>query len=134
MNIKKRKGFTLVEIMIVVVIIGLLATMAIPQFAKMRGNAQNSKIVNNVRQITSAADQYMMERGKTTVALTELVGSGNYIKVADPASLVILEEVYPTSITSGGDYVVTGLPAGLGGHGVDNHVPKAGSTTLHFTF
>ena len=53
-NTKARKGFTLVEIMIVVVIIGLLAAMAIPAFAKVRQQSRLKAVLNNVRQIANA--------------------------------------------------------------------------------
>jgi type IV pilus assembly protein PilA len=57
---RSSKGFTLVEIMIVVVIIGLLAAMAIPAFQKVRTNSQDKAVLNNARQISAAADQYYL--------------------------------------------------------------------------
>ena len=57
------KGFTLVEIMIVVVIIGLLAAMAIPAFQKVRTNSQDKAVLNNARQLSAGADQYYLENG-----------------------------------------------------------------------
>ena len=63
-----RKGFTLVEIMIVVVIIGLLAAMAIPAFQKVRTASQDKAVLNNMRQLASGADQYYLENGVTTGA------------------------------------------------------------------
>jgi len=59
-------GFTLVEIMIVVAIIGLLAAIAIPNFVSARARAQASACINNLRQIDGAANQFALERGKRT--------------------------------------------------------------------
>jgi len=63
MNTRSNKGFTLVEIMIVVVIIGLLAAMAIPAFQKVRQSSQDKAVLNNARQLSAAADQYFLENG-----------------------------------------------------------------------
>lgn len=73
---RRTKGFTLVEIMIVVVIVGLLAAMAIPAFARVRRESQNRAIINNLRQLSYAAHQYFMETGSTSVGFSDLVGTG----------------------------------------------------------
>lgn len=106
MQNKSKKGFTLVEIMIVVVIIGLLAAMAIPAFQKVRETSQTKAIVNNLRQIASGADQYFIENGVTTVALTSLVGTDKYVKTLDP----VAGETYPANPTQGNPLAVTGSP------------------------
>ncbi|MGJ3243110.1 MAG: prepilin-type N-terminal cleavage/methylation domain-containing protein [Opitutales bacterium] len=105
---KNKKGFTLVEIMIVVVIIGLLAAMAIPAFNKVRTTSQEKTITNNLRQLASAADQYFLEYGVTTVTSTELVGLSKYVKSISQAA----NETYDTTITQGTAISATGAPSG----------------------
>lgn len=71
-----KKGFTLVEIMIVVVIIGLLAAMAIPAFQKVRENSRHSAMDNDARQLASGAQQYMLENDTTSASITYSVTTG----------------------------------------------------------
>jgi len=77
---KRRGGFTLVEIMIVVAIIALLAAIAVPGFLRARKRSQASRIINDLRLIDSAVDQYAIETNKKSgdpVAVTDWT---NYLK------------------------------------------------------
>ena len=60
-NISRSAGFTLVEIMIVVAIIGLLSAIAIPNFVKARTTSQTNGCINNLRQIDGAKQQWALE-------------------------------------------------------------------------
>ena len=64
-----KSGFTLVEIMIVVAIIGLLAAIAIPNFVRARTTAQMNACINNLRQVDGAIQQWALEQKKDTSAL-----------------------------------------------------------------
>ena len=61
---RSRQGFTLVELMIVVSVIGLLATISIPNFIKARGTSQKNVCINNLRQVSSAIHQWALESKK----------------------------------------------------------------------
>ncbi len=83
-----RIGFTLVEIMIVVAIVGLLAAIAIPNFLRARNNSQADVCINNMRQIESAVQQIAFVRnlppGDTSITLTDVMP---YIKLNSAGSI-----------------------------------------------
>jgi prepilin-type N-terminal cleavage/methylation domain-containing protein len=80
---QKKSGFTLVEIMIVVAIIGLLAAIAIPSFVKARAQSQKNECINNMRQIDSGKEQGALEQGIST-GLVDVTIVNSFIKGANP--------------------------------------------------
>ena len=95
-----RKGaFTLVEIMIVVLIIGILMAIAVPNFVKARDSSRKNSCIANLKQVDSAKEQWAMDNKKdagAAVAFSDLVGSTLYIK-SQP------------SCASGGTYTVNAV-------------------------
>ena len=76
----RRGGFTLVEIMIVVAIIALLAAIAVPGFLRARKRSQASRIINDLRLIDSAVDQYAIETNKKSGETVDIKDWTNYLK------------------------------------------------------
>jgi prepilin-type N-terminal cleavage/methylation domain-containing protein len=76
----QKSGFTLVEIMIVVAIIALLAAIAVPGFLRARKRTQATKILNDLRLIDSAVDQYAIETNKLSGTVVDVVDWTNYLK------------------------------------------------------
>ena len=77
---KRRGGFTLVEIMIVVAIIALLAAIAVPGFLRARKRSQASRILNDLRMIDAAVDQYAIETNKKSNDVVGTADWTNYLK------------------------------------------------------
>ncbi len=110
---KMMKGFTLVEIMIVVAIIAILAAVAIPNFARYRKTSQMNACISNLKQIQTAVEQAKMA-GVAQPDWVDIIGSDKYIKVtpkcpgAGNYSLPQDDTSDPTcSITSEPDYAHT---------------------------
>ena len=108
----RKAGFTLVEIMIVVAIIGLLAAIAIPNFIKARTTSQKNACINNLRQIDGAVQQWALENKKAASSTITLTDVTPYLKnsVVCPAGGTTASDSYkvtdcqtqPTCISAGG--------------------------------
>src|ERR1700744_4601038 len=76
----RRAGFTLVEIMIVVAIIALLAAIAVPNFLRARKRSQATRILEDLRIVDSAVDQYAIENNKSSGDTVEWTDIQKYLK------------------------------------------------------
>ena len=77
---RRHGGFTLVEIMIVVAIIALLASIAVPNFLRARKRSQASRVLEDLRMLDAALDQYAIERNKQSGATAQWTDLKYYLK------------------------------------------------------
>jgi prepilin-type N-terminal cleavage/methylation domain-containing protein len=103
---KNRGGFTLVEIMIVVAIIALLAAIAVPGFLRARKRSQATRILNDLRMIDAAVDQYAIETNKATAAPVVVADWTSYLK----SGTLLYNTGNDLFGNSYGDQVVDSLP------------------------
>jgi len=104
-----KAGFTLVEIMIVVAIIGLLAGIAIPNFIKARETARKNACINNLRLIDGAIQQWALENGKNSTDTVDSTALHSYIGRGGSGYLNLKPS--GTYCPSGGTYTVTTVDA-----------------------
>ena len=107
---KNRGGFTLVEIMIVVAIIALLAAIAVPNFLRARKRSQATRILEDLRIIDSAIDQYAIENNKPGGADVKWDDIQNYIKKGSVLYSSTGKDLLGNQFNDGTTYSVDFLP------------------------
>ncbi|HEX2852111.1 MAG TPA: hypothetical protein VHO24_02655 [Opitutaceae bacterium] len=90
------------------VTIGVLAAMAVPAFQKVRMASQDKAVLNNLRQLSAAADQFYLEKGVSRATYGDLVGPGKYIKAMNP----VMGEDYRSLRFQSGQALQVRLPGG----------------------
>ena len=98
----REKGFTLIELMIVVVVIGIIAAIAVPNFISLKAKSEHGSCVSNQRNIVQGATLYAIEQGVTDaiINVTALQPDGyiNNVTSECPASVVLDEDDYTVTI------------------------------------
>lgn len=114
------QGFTLVEIMIVVAIIGLLAALAIPSFIKDRKQSQGRRIVNDARQIDAAINAWAMEVNASDGSTVDLVKAAQYTEGGSINATDLLGNAYLIgNVGSNQMAISTTTKSALDGVGID---------------
>jgi len=105
----RRGGFTLVEIMIVVAIIALLAAIAVPNFLRARKRSQATRVLEDLRILDSATDQYAIENNRTSAAAASFSDLKAYIKTGT-VLYATGQDIFGESYGNSGSFTVDQLP------------------------
>jgi len=117
---RDNRGFTLVEIMIVVAIVGLLAALAVPAFVKARKQSQGRRIMNDCRQMDAAIDQWSVNGGIADGTTVDSVAAGTYLKTAWNTIDLLGNQWGGTGVTGTGQIQIsTATKSSLAGVGID---------------
>jgi prepilin-type N-terminal cleavage/methylation domain-containing protein len=119
-NLKwEKRGFTLVEIMIVVAIIGLLAVLALPSFLKSRKQSQGRRTVNDARQMDNAIDEWAINNNIADGANIDTSGVSSYLKSPWRTTDVLGKSYNVTVVGTTQIFINTATKTSLAGVGID---------------
>lgn len=123
-----RRGFSLIELLIVISIILIIITMAVPKFNKAKEFANETQAISEIRTIHEVQVQYQSQYGRFATSLTELgpPQSG----AASPASADLVDATVAAGVKSGYKFTVTGNQSGY----TINANPETYGTTGNRTF
>ncbi|PIQ25008.1 hypothetical protein COW36_16275 [bacterium (Candidatus Blackallbacteria) CG17_big_fil_post_rev_8_21_14_2_50_48_46] len=85
-SIQKQKGFTLVELMVVIIIIGLLVAIALPNFAAAQDRARNASVKANGHALETIVNTYNIDNGRYPASIPEITGHDSYKTLENPFS------------------------------------------------
>ena len=134
---KNKKGFTLVELVVVIAILGILAGIAIPRFMDATASARGSKLVADLRTIDSAVAMYYAKVGDTTPPTMDLLTANGAYLAAEPvpqtgsaiiqknATTSVKVTIKSASYTVGAATGSTALRGLIGGKSVDEVLSAA---------
>lgn len=114
-----KAAFTLVEIMIVVAIIGLLAALAIPGFVRARKQSQGRRIINDVRQMDAAIDQWALENGKKDGDSVDTAAASAYLKTTWKDNDLLNNAYTISTVGTGQIQIATATKTALDNVGID---------------
>jgi len=116
---RSQSGFTLVEIMIVVAIIGLLAALAVPGFIRSRMRSQGERTVNDCRIMDHAIDQWAIETGQKNGNAVVTTAASGYLKGTWPTNDVLGNSYNFTVVGPTQVQIAAGTKTALSGVGID---------------
>ena len=118
-NQRKQSGFTLVEIMIVVAIIGLLAALAVPGFIRSRMRSQGERTVNDCRIMDHAIDQWAIETGQKNGNEIDTTAASAYLKGTWPTTDALGNAFFFTVVGPTQVQIAAATKTALSGVGID---------------